>query len=122
MKIYESKKYPFVNLDIEIDDFSIILNGYADTGAESHGVFISEIYLDYSKIKQDCVIVDVETADGKVHRWESYLAKVTIGNQGFITTIVITKGTDEIVIGRGLLDQFETIFNGPKKKLILNSI
>ena len=117
----ESKRYPYIPIDMEINNFKLKKEAYVDTGATTYGVFLPDKQLERNEINQKFFTVSITTGDGKEHFWKCYMGKIKIDKKEFLTSIVISENAKEIILGRGVLDKLVSIFDGHKKKLILKT-
>lgn len=118
-KIIESTDYPLVTIKLKIDDFELKKEAYADTGATTYGAYVPENYFEFNKVKQKFFSVPVTTGDGTTHFWKAYIGKIKIGNKEFDESSIVV-GTQKLILGRGILDQLISIFDGPNQKITLN--
>lgn len=116
--IQSQSKYPYVLINLEVDDFKKTDEALADTGFDL-SLRIPKREIDETKIKQKYITCEVETGDGVVHYLKGYLGKILLGKKEFIGTLVLTQEGDELVIGMEILNELISIFDGPSKKLTI---
>lgn len=114
--IDSQSEYPYVLIDLEVDDFKKTDEALADTGFDL-SLRIPKKVIDETKIKQKYIACKVETGDGETHFLKSYIGKIVLGKKEFIGTLVLTEKGDELVIGMEILNELISIFDGPSKKL-----
>ena len=116
--IIDSNNYPLIPIELELDNLEFKKEAYVDTGATTYCVFVPESYFEFEKVKQNFFSVPITTGDGTTHFWKAYTGKIKIGNKEFQSSIVV--GTQKLILGRGILDQLVSIFDGPNQKITLN--
>lgn len=128
-EIFSSKEYPYISLQLTILESDISehkIKGYADTGAEDYDIIIFDPLFDNSKIRQQPIPQYLPLAGSSfgLHGFQ-YLCKVNFGSLKNLTTttVIVREKVEkrEIIIGRGLLDQFKILFDGQKQQLSIFS-
>ena len=111
-------KYPYISINLEIDNFKKTDEALADTGFDL-SLRMPKKEFDETKIKQKWTSCKVETGNGEVCDLKGYIGKITFGKKEFIGTIVVTEKGEELVIGMEILNELISTFDGPSQKLII---
>jgi len=110
------KEYPCVPIELEVDRFHRDYHAYVDTGAE-YGIHIPKDFIDEGYIKQKSVQEEVRTIDEKTVFVRIFLGVVKLGERKFKTSIAVFGHGREVLLGREVLDNFKSCFDGPNKRL-----